>query len=98
MKRFISVLLAGFVSSGLVGSARAQEGAAGSGREPGTLGGRVMDATGQVLPGATVDIEPRGLRLTTDLEGRFTASSLPAGDYRLKVSYVGFKDDEEAVR
>src|SRR5262249_44046790 len=98
MKICISLALAVAVSSALVGPALAEQGASGSGRDSGTLSGQVVDATGQALPGATVDIEPRGLRLATDHEGRFTASGLPAGEYRLKVSYVGFKAEEEAVK
>src|SRR5215470_9187180 len=90
MKAFI-VLLVGVASGVFVGQvAGAEQGA-------GTLSGRVVDVSDNVLPGATVELEPRGLRLTTDHEGRFTAFNLPAGTYKVKVSYVGFKVDEKEV-
>ena len=65
---------------------------------PGGIAGRVYDVANNVLPGASVDIEPRGIRLVTDREGRFAASNLPAGEYKVEVSYLGFKDDHEDVK
>src|SRR5262249_44512104 len=66
--------------------------------QPGTLTGRVVDVSENALPGANVEIEPRGLELVTDREGRFVAANLPSGDYTIKVTYVGFKADEEEVK
>jgi TonB-dependent receptor len=60
--------------------------------------GRVIDSAGNVLPGARVEIDPRGIRLVTDREGSFSVSSLPAGDYEVEVSYVGFGDDKQTVK
>jgi TonB-dependent receptor len=68
------------------------------GGDPGSIEGQVADSTKSPLPGARVEIEPRGLRLATDRQGRFTASSLPPGDYRIRISYLGFTDDEEVVK
>jgi hypothetical protein len=62
----------------------------------GTIAGRVVDSAGNVLPSAKVSIEPRGVRLNTDREGRF-AVNVPPGEYRVSVSYLGFKDDEHSV-
>src|SRR5262245_24820276 len=95
----VIVLLLGGMCCGFTGRvASADQAPAGSGHESGTLSGHIVDASGDVLPGATVELEPRGLRLTTDREGRFTASNLPPGVYKLRVSYVGFKVDEQDVR
>jgi TonB-dependent receptor len=94
--RAIILLLVVVLSGGLAEAAGPEQGPVG--RESGTVHGRVVDVTEQILPGATVDVEPRGLRLTTDHEGRFTASNLPAGTYDFKISYVGFKVDDEQVK
>jgi len=63
----------------------------------GSLGGRVVDTADNVLPGASVEISPRSLFLVTDREGRFLATKLPPGQYRVEISYVGFKDDQRTV-
>src|SRR5262249_590751 len=69
-----------------------------SSHDSGMLSGRVVDIADNVLPGASIAIEPRGLRLVTDREGRFTTPGLPAGEYKVEISYVGFKDDEEDIK
>src|SRR5215470_7554204 len=92
----VIILLVGVLSGGLAEAAGPEVNPVG--RDMGAMHGRVVDLTDQILPGATVDVEPRGLRLTTDHDGRFTASNLPAGTYELKISYVGFKVDQEEVK
>jgi TonB-dependent receptor len=58
--------------------------------ENGSLRGRVVDANGRALPGATVRVEPGGIAVVTDAEGYFTVSRLAPGAYRVEVSYIGF--------
>ncbi|HWX24512.1 MAG TPA: TonB-dependent receptor plug domain-containing protein, partial [Vicinamibacteria bacterium] len=41
--------------------------------------------------------QPGSTRLITDREGRFTTPNLPPGQYKVRVSYVGFKDEERSV-
>jgi hypothetical protein len=59
-----------------------------------TLGGRVEDANGAMLPGATVtatNVETNQSRAsTTDEDGRYKFSYLPVGTYRLQVERAGF--------
>ena len=56
----------------------------------GSIVGDVKDATGAVMPGATVVITNKGTGLTrqavTDPEGHFNFTDLPAGVYGLKAS------------
>jgi hypothetical protein len=56
-----------------------------------TLNGYVKDAAnGEELIGATVLVKELGTGVTTNVYG-FYALSLPAGDYQLEYSYVGFE-------
>src|SRR5215831_12821816 len=94
----VALLVVCVVSGVLVDKADADQVGQGQAREPATLSGRVLDISDNVLAGATVEVEPRGLQLTTDRDGRFMALNLPSGDYQLKISYVGFRDDQESVK
>src|SRR3954462_6414497 len=56
--------------------------------------GVVVDASGGVLPGVTVDgrnVDTNFMRaLTTDSEGRFSALALPPGRYQVTFTLAGF--------
>lgn len=60
----------------------------------GDLLGSVMDATGAVIPGATVDVlnESTGVRTThqTEPNGQYRFTNLPIGTYDLTISAPGF--------
>ncbi len=56
-----------------------------------TINGHVTDASGGFLRGAQVQLDPVGLSRTTNSQGEFTFSDLAPGDYKLNVTYVGFK-------
>ncbi|MEW6323375.1 MAG: TonB-dependent receptor [Acidobacteriota bacterium] len=60
-----------------------------------TLAGRILDASGAVLPGATVAARQTatGLQRVTasDGEGRFTFPSLPVGPYEIRAELPGFR-------
>ncbi len=62
----------------------------------GSIGGRVVDDTGGVIPGATVTVTSldtgRTRRAMTDDVGQFLAPGLEIGTYRLTVSQTGFKE------
>jgi hypothetical protein len=64
----------------------------------GQISGRVTDASGGALPGATVTVksEQTGLTQTAvaDTEGGYTFPSLPAGSYTVHVELTGFKPAE----
>ena len=63
----------------------------------GTVTGRVTDAQGLAVPGATVTLAgPQGAKaFTTDADGRYTAPLLVPGTYVVKAELQGFKTVEQ---
>ena len=60
----------------------------------GTVRGRIIDATKQTLPGASIYIEKLHTGVTSDVNGFYTFSNLDPGTYTVKVSYVGYSPVE----
>ena len=59
------------------------------------ISGRVADSTsGDFLPGANIFLSGTNYGTSSDRAGNFSISNVPAGDYVLKVSYVGYADSE----
>jgi TonB-dependent receptor len=56
----------------------------------GVIAGTVKDSASNVLIGAVVEVAPSGQRAVSDDQGNFRISDVPAGEYTLTVSYVGF--------
>src|SRR5437867_3340398 len=59
----------------------------------GAIQGRVIDSSGAVIPGASVQLKgPSGFArtATTDGEGRYTVDGLPRGSYSIQVDWPGF--------
>lgn len=63
----------------------------------GAIRGRVVDASEQTLPGATVYVEQLHTGVASDVNGYYTLSNLKPGTYKVKVSYVGYKPVEMTV-
>jgi hypothetical protein len=67
--------------------------------ERGTITGAVRDATGSVVPGATVSVtnSATGVKLdtATNATGEFTVPSLQPGVYTVRVEKTGFRPFEE---
>jgi len=84
LKSFVSVLFLVFVSFfGVIHANYAQGG--------GTISGVVIDKTsGEKLLFANVQLEGTSLGTSTDEEGRFVFYQVPAGDYTLVATYVGY--------
>src|SRR5690349_14454254 len=65
----------------------------------GTISGRVLDATGHSVPGATVTVskvDTREVRTFSTSElGEFVFTALQPGPYSLKVEATGFKTLEK---
>jgi Carboxypeptidase regulatory-like domain len=63
----------------------------------GALSGVVLDTSGAVLPGATVRIENVGngakLALVSNEEGRYTASQLAPGTYKVSATATGMRSE-----
>lgn len=66
----------------------------------GTISGTVHDASGASLAGATVTVrqlETGATRtLTTAADGRFSAPSVPVGQYAVTITHDGFQPDDES--
>lgn len=62
----------------------------------GTISGTVKDANGNVLAGATVQIERTNKGGYTNAQGKFSLETIP-GNYTVLVSYVGFVTQHQAV-
>ncbi len=60
-------------------------------QEFGTITGKVVDAEGEVLPGASVVIRELNAGASTSLEGFFQLDRIPYGSYQVEVSYIGFQ-------
>jgi hypothetical protein len=63
------------------------------------MSGAVKSATGELLPGATVEVvhKPTGTKYfsTTDYDGRYAVQGLrPGGPYTVKVTYIGYQTTE----
>lgn len=57
----------------------------------GTLTGTVKDKnTGELLFGAGIKLVGTYKGQTSDLDGRFVISGIKAGDYNVKVQYIGY--------
>lgn len=55
-----------------------------------TIGGVVKDQQ-EALPGIVVSLEQQPYNTITDLNGRFQLSEIPQGNYRLRVSALGYQ-------
>ena len=64
----------------------------------GTIVGTVQDAGGSILVSARITIAPTGRQAATNDQGQFRVSDLPAGDYTVTVSYVGFAPSTLSVK
>jgi TonB-linked SusC/RagA family outer membrane protein len=63
----------------------------------GTVSGRVVDTKGEGLPGVTVLLEGTTLGSATDATGAYTIANVPAGNYTLVMSSVGFATMRQPV-
>lgn len=64
----------------------------------GTIRGVVSDSTdGSTLPGANVFVEGTALGAATDIDGAYRIPRVPAGEYTLRVSYVGYETKQIPV-
>ena len=63
-----------------------------------TISGHAMDSSGGTLRGAQVQLEPGGLSQATNTQGEFTFADVAPGNYKITISYVGFKTYESEVK
>lgn len=63
----------------------------------GLLKGRILDYEKNPLPGAVVVLDDNRQSAVTDADGFYSFSSLPSGNHRLKVSYIGYMPVDKSV-
>ncbi|MBN1482855.1 TonB-dependent receptor [candidate division KSB1 bacterium] len=64
----------------------------------GEIAGLVYDvSTGKPLPNANIVVEGTDLGAASDINGKYRIQSIPAGDYIVRVSYVGYDAVEKKV-
>ncbi len=66
-------------------------------QENGAISGVITDESEIPIPGATVQIANLGKGIITDFDGKFTIDNIPAGNYTMIVSYVGYENFSENV-
>lgn len=64
----------------------------------GSITGSVTDTQQASLPGARVELQPRGLSVVSNDQGQFRISNIAPGDYTISVSYLGFKPFSQTVK
>src|ERR1039458_9567437 len=63
-----------------------------------SLGGMVMDAvTGETLLGANVVLMGTGKGASTDNEGKYSILNINPGTYKLKITYIGYREQNSSV-
>jgi len=83
INRFTQLVVAFLISFLSFYAASAQEG---------SIRGHVYDAkTGEAVPFANILVEGTNYGTTTNIEGFFTLSGVPIGDYKLDASFVGYE-------
>jgi len=66
--------------------------------QTGDLRGQLYDSkTGEPIIYGTVVLEGTEMGTTTDLDGFFTLTGIPLGEYKVIASYIGFEDMEQTV-
>lgn len=66
-------------------------------QQPGRIQGTVTDITHQVLPGASLSLDPSHRTVSTDAQGRFQILAIAPGQYTLDVAYIGFNTARLAI-
>jgi TonB-dependent receptor len=87
--RCVLLLFVCFV--GLISGAQAQTGR-------GTIAGTAKDEANSALTSASIEVQPLGRKAVSDDQGQFRITDVPAGEYTVTVSYVGFAPFNKSVR
>ena len=81
MKKYFFLLI--FLSSSLIFA------------QGGSIKGTITDRDdGDPLIGANIIIEGTTMGAATDVEGRYQIINVPAGEHVLKVTYIGYEDQQ----
>ncbi|QHL87518.1 TonB-dependent siderophore receptor [Nibribacter ruber] len=63
----------------------------------GRIEGRIQSQKGESLPGISVGLEGTTLGSTTDEEGKFLIKSIPAGNYTMVISGIGYESVKQTI-
>jgi iron complex outermembrane receptor protein len=66
-------------------------------QDGGSLNGTITDENGMPISGATVKIEGLKKGAITDEDGKFVIDNVPAGNYKVVLSFVGFESLSQSV-
>ncbi|GAA4047398.1 TonB-dependent receptor [Hymenobacter glaciei] len=80
---YLAKLLFLLLLAGLGFSTRAQT-------QTGSVSGKVLDGKGAGIPGATVLVEGTTLGSSSNVDGTFNITNVPAGPHNLTISFVGY--------
>ena len=80
---YLAKLLFLLLLAGLGFNARAQA-------QTGSISGKVLDSKGSGIPGATVLVEGSTLGSSSNVDGTFNITNVPAGPHTLTISFVGY--------
>ncbi|HWY09334.1 MAG TPA: TonB-dependent receptor plug domain-containing protein, partial [Candidatus Acidoferrales bacterium] len=64
----------------------------------GAVAGTVKDSASSALTSALVELQPLGIKGASDDQGQFRITDVPAGEYTLTTSYVGFANFSTTVK
>lgn len=67
------------------------------GQSTGSLVGQVVDTEGEPLPGANVVVKGKQIGGTTNQNGRYRLSNLPAGEHTVTASFIGYSKVDTTV-
>ncbi|OOQ60469.1 TonB-dependent receptor [Mucilaginibacter pedocola] len=56
-----------------------------------SISGKIINQSGEVLPGASISIIKLNRGAQADVNGNYNLTNLPAGNYTLQASYVGYQ-------
>ncbi len=65
--------------------------------QTGNIQGTISDENGLYVPGANVMIPSLNKGAISDFDGRFTLVDVPEGNYTLKITFLGYADQEREV-
>jgi TonB-dependent receptor len=60
------------------------------GEATGSVSGTIIDATGAVLPGVRIVLDPTSTTVASDANGSFSIPNVKPGSYTVTISYIGF--------
>ena len=64
----------------------------------GTIAGTARDEANSALASALIEVQPLGRKVVADDQGQFRITDVPAGEYTVTVSYVGFAPVSSTVK